>query len=111
MDYRLVQPILKCAVSTDGDARVDEACFFRSHDDHLGNPICDVMIYTPTDIGGCIFTGQSIKRVYDKDMIDPRGACEFVLVSARPTGSLFKIIWNTEQNMEPETKKEIISIE
>jgi hypothetical protein len=109
MDYRQVQPILKCHVSADGDARVVEACFFSSHTSGSGYTICDVMIYTPTDIDGFIFTGQSIKRIYDKDIIDPRGACEFVFVSARPTGSLFKIIWNTEQNVERE--KEIISIE
>jgi hypothetical protein len=102
---------LKCLAKCDDDATANHVALYRSHEDHLGNDICSVVRFTPTDIDGCVFTGQSIKRVYDKDMIDPRGACEFVLVSARPTGSLFKIIWNTEQNMELETKKEIISIE
>ena len=112
MDYRGIRvlPILKCRVASD-DGKSVEACFFHSHDDHLGNPICDVMIYTPTNIDGCIFTGQSIQRIYDVEMTDWRGACDFIFVSARTSGSLFKIIWNTEQHVEEEKENEIISIE
>ena len=95
---------LKCSIQIDNCPDIMSACFFLSHHDHLGNPICDVKIFSPTNIHGYMFLGESIKRVYETEMTDYRGACDFIFVSYRSSGSLFKIIWYTEQHVEEENE-------
>lgn len=101
---------LKCDVLIDNCPEKKSACFFLSHHDHSGNPICDIAIFDSRNKHGYMFLGRQITRIYETDMTDCRGACEFRYVSCRASGSLFKIIWNSEQNTIME-KQEITMID